>query len=523
MASQTGSVLQRLISYLPSNNSRRSNTDILSIDVIHGGVPLEPQITRLAKKRNENTNIDILVATPGRLVDVLTKHNEENDVDPTISALERRIIDALDEKVSTNNNDGRKKGSKRNKGGRYGNSKTRGDKMASSLSLAEIQEMDLDRIDDDGRASLHEMLSTLNYLVLDEADRLLGGAFEEDVNELLSLLPQQRAGRRKDDEEEAEDTTTNNLKTLLFSATFPEQIEERVDRVVSRISVGTPLRVSTTASMMQRVQPLSSYSTEDSGSEEEKDEEMMMSNRQRKHVANITPIQSVLPDTAPRIEHRVIKLNERDRTQALRFLLDQNFNWDRVLVFVKTRYLTEHVSRKLRRYGISSADLHGKLDQEARDRRLKAFRSGKTRVLIATDLAARGIDVEGLPVVVNYDLPRSTADFTHRTGRTGRAGKSGTAISFVSAKSESHFDLIEKQELRHHHHQDEIQREVLDKFPIDEASWIIDKEASTISVPGASHSPKGLAHDRMFGGVKGRKKSKKDKLREAAAKKNAVQ
>ena len=256
-------------------------------------MPLEPQITRLAKKRNENTNIDILVATPGRLVDVLTKHNEENDVDPTILALERRIIDALDEKVSTNNNDGRKKGSKRNKGGRYGNSKTRGDKMASSLSLAEIQEMDLDRIDDDGRASLHEMLSTLNYLVLDEADRLLGGAFEEDVNELLSLLPQQRAGRRKDDEEEAEDTTTNNLKTLLFSATFPEQIEERVDRVLSRISVGTPLRVSTTASMMQRVQPLSSYSTEDSGSEEEKDEEMMMSNRQRKHVANITPIQSV--------------------------------------------------------------------------------------------------------------------------------------------------------------------------------------------------------------------------------------
>ena len=528
LASQTGSVLQRLISYLPSSRSRgTSNNDILSIDVIHGGVPLEPQISRLAKKRNEGTDIDILVATPGRLVDVLKKHKE--NVDPTISALERRIIDALDEKVMGTTNDyDRKKGRKkksstRRKGGR-GNSKSGGDKLASSLSLAEIQEMELDRIDDDGRASLDEMMSTLDYLVLDEADRLLGGAFEEDVNELLSLFPQVGRRRRRDgDEEEEADATTTNLKTLLFSATFPEQIEERVDRVLSRISVGTPLRVSTTASMMQRVQPLlSSYSTEEDDSSEGEDEEEMMSNRQRKHVANTTPIQSVLPDTAPKIQHRVIKLNERDRTQALRFLLDQNFNWDRILVFVKTRYLTEHVSRKLRRYGISSADLHGKLDQEARDRRLKSFRSGKTRVLIATDLAARGIDVEGLPVVVNYDLPRSTADFTHRTGRTGRAGKTGTAISFVSAKSESHFDLIEKQELRHH--QDEIQREVLDKFPIDEDSWIFDKEASTISVPGAAHSQKGLAHDRMFGGVKGRRKSKKDKLREAAAKKkNAVQ
>jgi superfamily II DNA/RNA helicase len=196
-------------------------------------------------------------------------------------------------------------------------------------------------------------------------------------------------------------------------------------------------------------------------------------------------------------------------------MLEQNSDseWDRVLVFVATRYATEHVSRKLRRYGISAAELHGKLDQDARERRLKSFRSGKTRVLISTDLAARGIDVEALPVVVNYDLPRSTADFTHRTGRTGRAGKIGTAISFVSAKSEAHFDLIENKELV----MQKIEREVLPNFAPNEEDWKIVSTASTMSVPGATHSDRGLAHDRMFGGVKGRRKSKKDKLREEAA------
>lgn len=236
-------------------------------------------------------------------------------------------------------------------------------------------------------------------------------------------------------------------------------------------------------------------------------------------------IQNVLPDTAPKIQHRVIRLDERDRTQALRFLLEQNDDddnggWDRVLVFVATRYATEHVTRKLRRYDIPAAELHGKLDQDARERRLRAFRSGKTRVLVSTDLAARGIDVEGLPVVVNYDLPRGAADFTHRTGRTGRAGKEGLAVTFVSAKSESHFDAIERKEL--HQQRETIEREVLPQFAPDEGTWEIVSAASTMSVPGSTHSQKGLAHDRMFGGVKSKRKSKKDKIREAAAAKEAA-
>eukprot|EP00571_Detonula_confervacea_P004747 CAMPEP_0172313420 /NCGR_PEP_ID=MMETSP1058-20130122/20161_1 /TAXON_ID=83371 /ORGANISM="Detonula confervacea, Strain CCMP 353" /LENGTH=645 /DNA_ID=CAMNT_0013027065 /DNA_START=55 /DNA_END=1992 /DNA_ORIENTATION=+ len=495
LAAQTGSVLQRLTSYLPNkqnNRSNNNNNEGISIDVIYGGVPMEPQVARLARKRKSGTDIDIVVATPGRLVDVL-RHTENNHGDPKEAALERRILDALDEKSTGE----------------------------GSLTLNEIQEMDLDREDDDGRATLDEMLHGLEYLVLDEADRLLGGAFKDDMDKLLSLFPSTTAAKEKK-------VGGTKLKTLLFSATFPEQIEERVDRVLSRMSVGVPLRVSTSASMVQRVMPLLDSDGEEFDIVGDKNEgtsssslDTQLSNRQKKHLASTTPIKNVLPDTAPRIQHRVIRLDERDRTQALRLLLEQhdeeNGEWDRVLVFVATRYATEHISRKLRRYGISAAELHGKLDQAARERRLKAFRSGNTRVLISTDLAARGIDVEGLPVVVNFDLPRSAADFTHRTGRTGRAGKSGLAISFVSANSEAHFNFIERKEL-HGHQQEMIEQEVLPEFEPNEAKWEIESAASTMSVPGATHSQKGLAHDRMFGGVKSRRKSKKDKLREAAAK-----
>jgi superfamily II DNA/RNA helicase len=237
-------------------------------------------------------------------------------------------------------------------------------------------------------------------------------------------------------------------------------------------------------------------------------------------------------DDSPRIRHRVIRLNEEDRTRALRHLLerrrrgeqrrdgdDDEDEWDRVLVFVATRHKAEQVSRKLRKYGVAASEIHGKLDQADRDARLGAFRSGKTRVLIATDLAARGIDVLGLSAVINYDLPRGADDFVHRTGRTGRAGRSGTAISFVSADTESHFDFLEKRVLMSSSSSSslKIEREMLEGFAIDEAAWASEYAASTTSVPGSTHSDMGLGHDRTFGGVKGRRTSKKDKLREAAA------
>jgi len=121
-----------------------------------------------------------------------------------------------------------------------------------------------------------------------------------------------------------------------------------------------------------------------------------------------------------------------------------------------------------------------------------------------------------LPVVINYDLPRGASDFTHRAGRTGRAGKEGTAITFITASKSSHFDFIEKKELGGK----VIEREVLPDFLPDEVEWSGASMAEQTSIPGVVHSEKGLAHDRMFGGVKGRRKSKKDKLREATVRKS---
>jgi ATP-dependent RNA helicase RhlE len=149
------------------------------------------------------------------------------------------------------------------------------------------------------------------------------------------------------------------------------------------------------------------------------------------------------PATRPAILQRSVHVEPARRTQLLRHLITEQ-GWTRVLVFVSTQYSTEHVAEKLRRTGIPAAAFHGKLSQGARTKALAEFKAGRVRVLIATDVAARGIDIAQLPAVVNYDLPRSTADYTHRIGRTGRAGESGVAVSFVIGSAEAHFRLIEK-------------------------------------------------------------------------------
>ncbi len=196
----------------------------------------------------------------------------------------------------------------------------------------------------------------------------------------------------------------------------------------------------------------------------------------------------VATEPAPQIEQRVIQVDVPRRTQLLRHLLEEN-QWSGVLVFVATKYATEHVADKLRRLGIRAEALNGGLSQGARSQALADFKAGKVRVLIATDLAARGIDIAGLPVVVNYDLPRSAVDYTHRIGRTGRAGEAGVAINFVSVSTQAHFQLIEK---RHHLR---LLREQIEGF-----------EPVETEVP-----PRGP------GGIKGRRPNKKDKLRAAKA------
>jgi ATP-dependent RNA helicase RhlE len=149
------------------------------------------------------------------------------------------------------------------------------------------------------------------------------------------------------------------------------------------------------------------------------------------------------PEAAPDIEQRAIEVDAPRRTQLLRHLI-QVHGWTRVLVFVATKYATEHVADKLRRGGLTAAAMHGELSQGARMAALADFKASKLQVLVATDLAARGLDIVDLPVVVNFDLPRSATDYPHRIGRTGRAGERGVAVSFISASTHAHFRLIEK-------------------------------------------------------------------------------
>lgn len=195
------------------------------------------------------------------------------------------------------------------------------------------------------------------------------------------------------------------------------------------------------------------------------------------------------PAAAPDIQQRAIEVDAPRRTQLLRHLVETE-KWARVLVFVATKYATEHVADKLRRAGLAAEALHGEMSQGARTQTLADFRAGKIQVLVATDVAARGLDIIGLPVVVNYDLPRSPADYTHRIGRTGRAGETGVAVSFISASTHAHFSLIEKRHAR--------------KLPREQIAGFEPKELEPTGSPPT-------------GGIKGARKSKKDKLREAAA------
>jgi len=168
-----------------------------------------------------------------------------------------------------------------------------------------------------------------------------------------------------------------------------------------------------------------------------------------------------------------------------------------VLVFVATRYAAEHVSDKLWANGIQAAALHGELSQGARTEVLSAIQNGKIKVLVATDVAARGLHIPALDAVVNHELPRSAADYTHRIGRTGRMGQTGTAVSFICADSatnaESHFRLIEKRQGQR------VPREQLPGF-----------------------EPQAVASEaQASGGIKGQRLSKKDKLRAAGLRKPA--
>lgn len=193
--------------------------------------------------------------------------------------------------------------------------------------------------------------------------------------------------------------------------------------------------------------------------------------------------------TVQAITQRVIEVNRENRGPLLRHLLTSE-KWGQVLVFMANKRASDNIAMKFRKYGFSADSFHGDLSQEDRNYTLDQFKTKKLRILFATDIAARGLDIEGIDCVINFDLPRSSADYIHRIGRTARAGKSGVAVSFISHEDQDHFKLIEKRS------QIKLPREQIGGYEL------------TGTPPPKTKGPEP---------VKGKGKSKKDKAREQAA------
>lgn len=193
--------------------------------------------------------------------------------------------------------------------------------------------------------------------------------------------------------------------------------------------------------------------------------------------------------TVENILQRVIEVNKENRSTLLRYLINEN-KFKSVLVFMSTRRACENIAAKFRKYNLEAESFHGDLEQEERNLTLKEFKDGDINILFSTDIAARGLDIDDISCVINYDLPRSPADYIHRVGRTARAGKSGVAISFIDYEDFHHFKLIEKRS------KVELQREQVSGFEL--------KGDAPVKKKG--NAP-----------IKGKRKSKKDKLREQEA------
>jgi ATP-dependent RNA helicase RhlE len=186
------------------------------------------------------------------------------------------------------------------------------------------------------------------------------------------------------------------------------------------------------------------------------------------------------------IDQRAYEVDREKRRLLLQHLFKTE-PWGQTLVFVATQRGATNLARKLRVAGFPATELHGGLEQPDRVFALEGFKSGKAQILVATDIAARGIDIPLLGAVVNFDLPRAPEDYIHRIGRTGRAGESGIAVTFVGHKTEAHLRLIEKK------NQLLLTRRQVPGFEL--------SDSSTETTKGPA--PK-----------KGKRKSKKDKLRE---------
>ncbi|MBE0503334.1 MAG: DEAD/DEAH box helicase [Desulfuromonadales bacterium] len=216
-------------------------------------------------------------------------------------------------------------------------------------------------------------LSTVEVLVLDEADRMLDLGFIDAILKVAEYLPE-------------------NHQTLLFSATYSSSIKELADELLD-----APKRIEVA----------------------------------RRQITADAVVQTIYPV-------------ERSRKREMLSHLIRKGEWNQVLVFVRTRYGADKLTEELLFDGIKAAAIHSNKSQSIRTRTLAEFKKGEFRVLVATDVAARGLDIEHLPYVVNYDLPQVPEDYVHRIGRTGRAGENGVALSLVCREEQPLLTAIEK-------------------------------------------------------------------------------
>jgi ATP-dependent RNA helicase RhlE len=216
-------------------------------------------------------------------------------------------------------------------------------------------------------------LSTVEILVLDEADRMLDMGFIHDVKKVLALVPKDK-------------------QSLLFSATFSDEIRELAGNLLKN---------------PQSIQ--------------------------------VTPSNT----TVQRISQVIHPVGRSKKKDVLLHII-QKQDWSQVLVFTRTKFGANNVADFLTKNGVKAMALHGNKSQTARTQALAGFKSGDIRALVATDIAARGIDIEDLPHVVNFEIPNVSEDYVHRIGRTGRAGASGEAVSLVCLDEEGFMMDIER-------------------------------------------------------------------------------